>query len=365
VVRVCSLVAGFVVLAAVAVPESGAQPPKDVPLPEVKIGLPKVLFKDVHDSLIQIAAKPFNDMIQKTVAMKGKLIIAEDYRVLAKQLKANQVDIAVFHGFEFAWIEKSDPNLIPLVVTLPNCGKVQACLVVNVESAAKEPKDLKGQCVCIPKGSKAHCQMFLDQIRDGLSDDCCCPMKYAGLTSEEALDEVVNKKCESALVDVSALLSYRADKPGSGSCLKVLKESELLPSAVVVCRKGALTIEQVQAVKDGLLNCTSTTPGKIFVTFWNLKGFGAVNEEYYELLSKCRKTYPASFKLTDQAFVALRDANVPDAVLAKLNPLKNKELSRGDLEKEITKVLNKDETKQFQDMVLIHAAYPALISTNK
>jgi len=359
VVLVRSLVTGLVVLAAVAVPRSGAQPPKDVPLSEVKIGLPKVLFKDVHESLIQLAAQPFNDMIQKTVGMKGTLIIAEDYKVLAQRLKANTLDIALFHGFEYAWIEKSDPNLIPLAVTLPNCGKVQACLVVNVDSKVKCPKDLKGACVAIPKGSKAHCQMFLDRIREGLPEDSCCPMKYSGRVPEEILDDVVQGKCEAALVDVSSLLAYQSDRPGAGSWLKVLKDSELLPSAVVVCRKGVLTEKQIQAVKDALLNCANTASGKAFVMFWNLKGFGPVTEEYRELLTKCRTSYPVSFTITDQSFVALRNAKVPDAVIAKLNPLKNKELSRGDLEKEIIKVLDQDEKKEFKDMILVHIANSA------
>jgi ABC-type phosphate/phosphonate transport system substrate-binding protein len=290
--RVCSLVTGLVVFAAFAVPESGAQPPKGKPLPDVNIGLPEVLFKDVHKSLIEIAAQPFNDIIQKTVAMNGKLEIAADYRILAQQLKANNLDIALFHGFEFAWIEKTNPNLIPLAVTLPNCGKVQACIVVNWASKAKDPKDLKGACIAVPKGSKAHCQMFMDRIREGLPTDCCCPMKCTGRTPDEVLEDVASEKCEAAVVDVSALLSFQSDKPGAGRCLKVLKESELLPSAVVVCRKGALSVEQIQAMKDALLNCAKTPQGKLFVMFWNLKGFGAVSEEYYELLSKCRKAYP-------------------------------------------------------------------------
>ena len=229
--------------------------------------------------------------------MDGKLEIVKDYRLLAQQLKAKKIDIAVFHGFEYAWIDKSD--LVPLVITMPNCGKVQACLVVNVCSAAKEPKDLEGACIGIPKGSKAHCQMFLDQIREGLAKDCkdrCCPVENKGIppTPEDILDDVASEggKYRAALVDVSSLISYQRNKPGLGTCLKVLKESELLPSAVVVCRKGALTEEQIRDVKNALLTCTNRADGKMFVMFWNLKGFGAVTDEYFQLLSNCRKAYP-------------------------------------------------------------------------
>ncbi|HEV3439775.1 MAG TPA: TAT-variant-translocated molybdopterin oxidoreductase, partial [Gemmata sp.] len=63
----------------------------------------------------------------------------------------------------------------------------------------------------------------------------------------------------------------------------------------------------------------------------------------------------AWLKLTDQAFLALRRANVREVVLTKLNPLKDKELSQESMVKEIAKVLNADETKQFQDLILNHA----------
>lgn len=57
-------------------------------------------------------------------------------------------------------------------------------------------------------------------------------------------------------------------------------------------------------------------------------------------------------KLTDQSFAALRNENVPEAVLLKLTPLKDKEFSREDLAKEIDTALNADETKQFQSLIL-------------
>jgi ABC-type phosphate/phosphonate transport system substrate-binding protein len=292
---------GLVIVVTVALPQSGAQPPVN-PLPanplttEVRIGLPDVLFKDVHPTLVDIAARPFKEMIQKTLGMDGSLVKAKDYKVLADQLKAKQVDIALFHGFEYAWIKEktTEKELIPLVVTLPKCGKVQACLVVNVASKATGPKDVKG--VAIHKGLKAHCQMFLDRIREGLPEDRCCPIEVKGTlpTPEEVLDNVASGcgNCDAALVDISSLLSYRRDKPGLGGCLKVLTESELLPAAVIVCRKEAFKQSQLDAIAKGLLECTKEAPGRMFVMFWNLKGFGTVNEEYRELVEKTLKAYP-------------------------------------------------------------------------
>lgn len=292
-VRLSALVVGVLALLIPGVPRLAAEPPAEPSVPELRIGFPKVLFKDVHPQLIQVAAQPFKDTIQKTAGMKSTLVIADDYLVLAQQLKEKKLDIAIFHGFEFAWIEKSNPDLVPLVITVPNCGKVQACLVVNVCSTFKEPGDLKGECVSVPRGSKAHCQMFLDSVREALPADRCRPMKAGNLTPEDVLDNVASEKLESGLVDVSALMSYQATKPGLSQCLKVIKESTSLPSAVVVCRKGALTQEQMDSFKAGLLNCPKTPQGKTFLMFWSLKGFDLVTSDYYDLLAKCRNAYPA------------------------------------------------------------------------
>jgi len=301
VVRISSIVIGMLFLITVALPQSGAQPPNAATLPEVRIGLPDALFRDVHPALVDTAAKPFKDTIQKTLEMNGSLVKAKDYKVLADQLKSGQVDIALFHGFEYAWVKGMYPDLqlVPLVMTLPKCGKVQACIVVNVASKAAEPKDLKGACVAIPKGSKAHCQMFLERLQNQLLPDknVCCPIERKGapLSNEEILDDVASGcgSCEAALVDISSLLAYQADKPGLGACLKVLTKSELLPAAVIVCRKDALKQSQKDAIIKGMVESTKTPAGRIFAMFWNLKGFGVVTDEYQALVDQTLKSYPA------------------------------------------------------------------------
>jgi hypothetical protein len=74
--------------------------------------------------------------------------------------------------------------------------------------------------------------------------------------------------------------------------LKILTQSELLPSAVVVCRKGALSTHQMNAIKKELENCENTPQGSLFLTFWNLKRFTSLDDKYFSLLDKCGKTYP-------------------------------------------------------------------------
>jgi hypothetical protein len=65
-------------------------------------------------------------------------------------------------------------------------------------------------------------------------------------------------------------------------------------------------------------------------------------------------------KVTDQSLAAMKTANLPDAVLTKLNPLKNKELSRAELEKELAKVLTNEEVQQTKDFITFHTGDLAL-----
>jgi PAS domain S-box-containing protein len=64
----------------------------------------------------------------------------------------------------------------------------------------------------------------------------------------------------------------------------------------------------------------------------------------------------AWFKLTHESFAALRREKVPEAVLKKLDPLENKQFEvPEDLGREISRVLNKEETEQYQALILNHA----------
>jgi len=85
------------------------------------------MFKDVPRTFIDAAVIPFKRMIQKEIGMAGSMRICPDYADLADEIKNGKIDLAVFHGFEFAWV-KNNPDLIPIVITNPSCGKVQACL---------------------------------------------------------------------------------------------------------------------------------------------------------------------------------------------------------------------------------------------
>jgi hypothetical protein len=61
------------------------------------------------------------------------------------------------------------------------------------------------------------------------------------------------------------------------------------------------------------------------------------------------------FKLTDKVVIKLKIENVPESVVEKLNPLKDKEFSREMFVEEVNKLLGADETTKFQSIIVNHA----------
>lgn len=282
-----------IAVALVPPPRTAAAEPGPAPGP-LKIGMPENLFSGLPPAVVQTASKPFQNMFEKQTGLKGEVVVVRDYAALAEQLAAGKLDVAVFNGFEFAWVRQS-PELVPLVVTVPNAA-VKACVVVHTDNKAQTVGELKGECLAVPKGTKPHCLMFIDRCKESLPNDVCRAAKLDGNTVEDALDAVSNRQCAAALVDSGALAAYQKNKPGVGAQLKVLAESERLPSAVVVHRKGAFDARTATRVKDGLIKSTDTPQGQLLASFWRLKGFAPVGPEYLADLDRSAKAYPAPKK---------------------------------------------------------------------
>jgi ABC-type phosphate/phosphonate transport system substrate-binding protein len=261
----------------------------------LKIGMPENLFSGLPAAVVQTASKPFQAMFEKQTGLKGEVVVVKDYAALAEQLAAEKLDVAVFNGFEFAWVRQNG-DLVPLVVAVPQTA-AQACVVVHTDSKARTVADLKGNCLAVPNGTKAHCHLFVARCKEKLPDGALGTAKVeTGNTLEDALDAVSNKTCAAALVDLGALRGYQKNKPGVGEQLKVLAESEVLPAGVVVYRKGAFDAPTAAKVKDGLIKSTDKPQGQLLAGFWRLKGFSAVGPEYLTALDNSAKAYPAPKK---------------------------------------------------------------------
>lgn len=290
------LFAAVVPITVALVPSPRADAAEPGPAPKaLKIGMPENLFSGLPPAVVQTASKPFRTMFEKQTGLQGEVVVVKDYAALAEQLAAGKLDVAVFNGFEFAWV-RQNPELVPLVVTVPHSA-AQACVIVHTDSKAQTVADLKGACLAVPNGTKPFCTLFIDRCKEKLPQDALGTAKVeTGNTIEDALDAVSGKKCEAVVVDLGAFSGYKKNKPGVGAQLKVLAESEPLPAGVVVHRKGAFDARTATKVRDGLIKSTDTPQGQLLASFWRLKGFVEVGPEYLADLDRSLKAYPAPKK---------------------------------------------------------------------
>jgi ABC-type phosphate/phosphonate transport system substrate-binding protein len=269
---------------------SAADPPNSN---GVQIGMIQGMFRDVQPGMVQAMARPLRDLILKQTGLTGDVEVVADAFALSDRMKATRYHIGVFHGFEYAWVRKQHPNLLPLAVTVPPGRKFQACVVVHKDCPAKSLADLKDEQVTVPRGTKAHCLLFFDRERAGLSATTAKPKTKPLVTTEDALNAVVEGESPAALVDAAGLLGYKTIQPGAFKHLRILTQSESFPQTVVVFNKGSLTDDAAGKIRRLLTDAHASPAGKPLLAFWNLKGFEDVPADYGAQLDAISKAYPA------------------------------------------------------------------------
>jgi ABC-type phosphate/phosphonate transport system substrate-binding protein len=260
----------------------------------IRIGLVNSLFRDVKPALVQMTLHPFSSLVRSQTGLDGRPVVVPDALALGQQLHEDKVQLGVFHGVEFAWAQHKYPDLRPLVIAINRHRQLRANLVVRYDSPVKDFADLKGKKVALPSGSREHCHLFLE--REGRK--CAgAAREFFGQTVihadvEAALDDVIRRKVDGAVVDGVSLESYQLIKPGCFSGLKVAQQSEVFPAAVVAYRPGALDETTLARFRDGLLKAHQNTRTRELMFMWRLTAFEAVPDDYQRNLTEIRKVYP-------------------------------------------------------------------------
>jgi ABC-type phosphate/phosphonate transport system substrate-binding protein len=257
----------------------------------LRIGMPKSMFSGLSDAIVQVGAVPFKQMFEKQTGLKGEVDVTKDFADTTARLRTKKLDLAVYHGFEYAWV-RDNPELVPLLVTVPG-SKIQACLVVNAKSEATGPESLKGACVVVPATTKAYCHLYHERLIAKLPEGCCGAAKPDDRSLGEVLEAVASNKCDAVLVDKAALDAYKRLVPGAGPQLKILAQSEPFPSAVIVYRKGVFDAKAEKNLREGLIQGMATPQGDLLKQLWKLDGFVEISPKYQKELDASLKAYPA------------------------------------------------------------------------
>lgn len=264
--------------------------------PPLRLGLVSSLFRETPKSMIQVIAQPLKALLEAQTGLTGQVTGTADAPVLASQLQEKQVDLAVFHSFEFAWVKQKYPDLQPLVI-VSNPQRLQAHLLVAEGSPAATCADLKGKVLALPRRSREHVHLFLERrITGGKEVKDYFRKVVRSPDTEDALDDLLDGNVQAALVDHADLEAYRRAKPERHQKLRQLLNSETFPTGVLAYRSGALTDNTLQRIRTGLLSANQNRRSRDLLGMCRMAGFEMPTQDYEQALQSIAKAYPPSSK---------------------------------------------------------------------
>jgi ABC-type phosphate/phosphonate transport system substrate-binding protein len=277
------MAAGFITAA------EPAAPPKTV-----KIGMLKSMFRDVPPQLFNAMTVPFQTVVESQTGLKGQLVVIDTPEEMTHKLSSGEVQLGVYHGFEFAWMKLQEKNLEPLMLVTANPNLLKATVVVQKDLNAAEVGDCRGQRLTMPMAAKEHSRLYLSRR----CRQCGAPpQEFFAATKEpvsveEALDQVVDGVANVAIVDQAAVQMFERRKPGRFARLKVIETSQPFPASVIAYCNGQLDVATQQKFQKGMSTAHQAGLGKHLMGLMKITGFEPVPANYGEILAVSIKDYP-------------------------------------------------------------------------
>jgi ABC-type phosphate/phosphonate transport system substrate-binding protein len=272
-----------------------AEPEVKANSPTIRAGIVRTLFRDIPEPLIKVSMIPFQALMHQQTGLNCDLVPPTDAYDLAEQLTKHEVQIAVFQGFEFAWVQEKYPELKPLVIAVNKHRNRKAHLIVRDDYPGTSLADLKGKELAIPLRSRDHCRLFLERNCQecGFSTSQFFSKISSNLNVEEALDELADNKLQAVVVDDVALECYQRRKPGRFEQLKDLCQSEWFPDTVVAYAPETFTKATLGRLRTGLKTADKCAIGRQLLTLWLMTAFEDLPEDFDKMLTDINKAYPS------------------------------------------------------------------------
>jgi ABC-type phosphate/phosphonate transport system substrate-binding protein len=259
----------------------------------VRVGLSSSLVQDIPSPLMQAVMRPFQVMLENQTGLKSECVVVPASRVAA-QLVDGKIDIAILHGFEFAWAKQKTPELAPLMIAINQERYLTAQIVTARGGDVSRLADLKRRSLAVPRSTRGHCHLFMDREcqAGGVAypDDLARVLKPACM--EDALDDVLDGVADAALVDSLGLTCYERRKPGRFRQLQVIHESPPFPAPVFVIRTGAFNPKLQRQFQDGLQAAAQNPQSRRLLQLWKLTSFEPIPDDYGQVLLGIVRAYP-------------------------------------------------------------------------
>jgi hypothetical protein len=273
-------------------PAAFAQPTKDGP---IKVGMVKYFFNDLEPAFIAIGNDMFKDVMKACTGLDGESNSHGDAFETARKIDSNELQLGVFHGHEFAWIQKKHPKLLPMAVVMNKYQEVRVYVVVHKDSPSTNLASLRGKSFSLPMLTKQHCVVEMTRhFTDNGQPDA--KGFFGSLVRSKnpimALDEVASKKVDAVIVDTVSLEFYKQENgPRFEKNLRVLHQSEPFPPPVIVYKEGNLSAATLGTMRDGLLRAHTNRKCDELLAMWQIRGFEQIPSNYQELLGNSVKSY--------------------------------------------------------------------------
>jgi ABC-type phosphate/phosphonate transport system substrate-binding protein len=265
----------------------------EVPNP-VKLGLVGSLFREIPSGLVLFAMQPFKVLLEDELGVSSRLVAGGDPIKLAEELRDGKVQLAVFHGTEFAWAQARYPKLKPLFIAVNGAPTVSAHLLVRKGSPYRTVEDLKGKTLTVPGRTREHCWMFLERrcVKPGMKPTAYYSKLRRIASPEEAMNEVGAGLCPAALIDGADWAEYQATQPMKAAKVRPLLSSEPLPCALIACWDGSLDTTMLTKFRNGMLAAASTEKGRELLKVMRITGFQRIPDDFDKQLEAAAKAYP-------------------------------------------------------------------------
>ncbi len=261
---------------------------------QVRIGLVSSLFRDTSEALMQIIMRPFKSLLEKQTGMKGQLVSGGDAQHLGQRLKQGEVHLGIFHGVEYAWAKSRFPQLKPLLIAVNKQPFLRAHLLVRAEGAIQGIDDLKGRTIDLPTLSREHCWLFLERrcVPVGQKAEKFFARINRPRDAAYAIENVIEGTSHAAVVDDADLAAYRTQSPESFAKIRLLKQSEPFPCAVIAYQPGTLSDSLLAQFRTGMLAAKNSKQGQRMMQMCRITSFEEVPEDFDKMLDDIAKAYP-------------------------------------------------------------------------
>lgn len=260
----------------------------------IHIGMVDSYFRYTRKSDIKKTSAPFRKLMESQTGLRGQVVPGGNPLELGAKLNADEFQLGVFHGFEFAWAQEKYPELRPLMIAVNRHRLLRALILVKKDSPATGLASLRGKSVAIADETREHCWLYLERScqKEGKTASQYFSRIVVPSNAEIALDDVVAGRVDAALLDQAALDAYQRRNPQRFGRLKVIEKSGTFPATVVAYHKGALDKKTLQTFKTGMLNARKTTYGRQMLALNHLTHCEKVPKDYQATLARVAKAYP-------------------------------------------------------------------------